>query len=152
MMKHLLCSALFAAAIFVVIEGQAYSYNVTVVLGQTKFDVHDGKLKAVFMGGNGKYDNKVALSTKTESFSAGLVKSYLVAALYPIEYIEKVALEFESKDFHVFTTHKIYVDKVTIDPAYLATIQRQQSVRGFCAAVRPQKLKEDKEIQFWIKC
>ncbi|KAI1297884.1 hypothetical protein HDE_04374 [Halotydeus destructor] len=152
MMKQLFIVSVALLALAAISDAQSYSYELTVQLGYAKFDSRNGQLFAYLQGGNGRYNHKVVLTPGTESFSTGAVKKYYFSAPYPIEYVEKVVLEWVEKPSK-FGNHSIQVDRVVLDPAYISYWQqRQQSIRPFCSATRPQKIKKETQVQFWIRC
>ncbi|KAI1297877.1 hypothetical protein HDE_04373 [Halotydeus destructor] len=133
MLKQVFIVSVALLALAALSEAQSYSYELT--------------------GGNGRYNHKVVLTPGTESFYTGAVKKYYFSAPFPIEYVEKVVLEWSEKPASFFGNHSIQVDRVILDPAYITFYsQRQQSIRPFCTAERPQKIKKDVQVQFWIRC
>lgn len=97
-----------------------YGYTITVDFGRNKFEKEDGKLKAFFESGRARYE--VPLSAVTETFATGNVKQYMVAIPYHTGALSSVSLSWTRgrKISDLFTgKHKIYIDKVTVDPSYL---------------------------------
>ena len=88
-------------------------------MGSNNWSRQEGHLQITFKGGNGRYNHRVTLSPRSESFFSAVTRSYTVVAPWPIEYIERAAISWFSAKSSLFSTPKIYVDRVVIDPAYI---------------------------------
>lgn len=113
--------ALISALALTSVDGQVYGYRVNVILGSSKFDSQDGKLKLTLK--TSQSSHKIALSPETEKLSSNGRKSYTVAVPFPLEAIVKVAVEWSRKrtvknPSGWFGKPKIYVDSVQLEPTY----------------------------------
>lgn len=124
-----------------------YSYNITVFVASIKFKGSKGNIYETLLGGNGLYNHTVKINSESENFKSGDVKTYITEVPWPIEYIEKLELWFESVDKSF-----IYIDKIVINPVYITNPSaRQLSIRGYCSTTVHAEVGIDK-VPFWIRC
>ncbi|KAI1297878.1 hypothetical protein HDE_04372 [Halotydeus destructor] len=150
MSNPLFIISLVLVALAAACSAQSYSYEFTVQLGYKKFEPVSGQLSAYLQDASGDYSHKVMLSYDNETFSTGVTKKYYFNAPFPIEHVDQVVLEWTGKSAQS-EGNSIWVDIVLVDPSYVTDWNvRQQSIRPFWTAERPQRVVKDTQVAFSI--